>query len=77
MEEEKTNNTKVNALKRAARWNQRAKSFTKLVSNIPNDMMASEDPSTPLLLHYSSPYKPTPSKTLIRILVERWVSCLI
>ena len=49
-EEEKINNTKVNALKRAALMNQRAKSFAKLVANLPNDMMASEDPSTPLLL---------------------------
>ena len=47
-EEEKTKNTKVNALKRAARINQRAKSFVKLVANLPNDMV-SEDPSTPLL----------------------------
>ena len=30
--------------------NQGAKSFAKLVANLPNDMMASEDPSTPLLL---------------------------
>ena len=49
-EEEKINNTKVNALKRAARMNQHAKSFTKLVANLPNYMMASEEPSTPLLL---------------------------
>ena len=48
-EEDKIKNTKVNALKRAARINQRATSFAKLVSNLPNDMMASEDPSTPLL----------------------------
>ena len=49
-EEEKINNTKVNDLKRAVRMNQRAKSFTKLVANLPNAMIYSEDPSTPLLL---------------------------
>ena len=48
-EEEKVKNTKVNALKRAARINQRATSFAKLVANLPNDMMASEDNSTTLL----------------------------
>ena len=48
-EEEKIKNTKVNALKRAARMNLRAMLFAKLVANIPNDIMASEDPSTPLL----------------------------
>ena len=48
-EEQKIKNTRVNALKRAARMNLRATSFTKLVANLPNDMMASEDPSTPLL----------------------------
>ena len=48
-EEENIKNTKVNSLKRAARMNQRATSFAKLVANLPNDMMASEDPSTPLL----------------------------
>ena len=48
-EEENIKNTKVNALKRAARINQRATSLTKLVANLPNDMMASEDNSTPLL----------------------------
>ena len=48
-EEEKIKTTKVNALKRAARMNLRATSFTKLVANLPNDTMASEDPSTPLL----------------------------
>ena len=30
--------------------NRCAKLFTKLVANLPDDMMASEDPSTPLLL---------------------------
>ena len=30
--------------------NQRGKSLAKLVANLPNGMMASEDPSTPLLL---------------------------
>ena len=48
-EEEKIKKTKVNALKRAARMNLRATLFAKLVANLPNDMMASEDPSTPLL----------------------------
>ena len=49
-EEEIIKNTKVNALKRASRINQRAKSFEKLVANFSNDTMASEDPSTTLLL---------------------------
>ena len=48
-EEEKIKNTKANALKRAARMNQRTTSFTKLVAKLQNDMMASEYPSTPLL----------------------------
>ena len=48
-EEEKIKNTKVNALKRAARINQRTASFAKLVAYLPNDMMASEENSTPLL----------------------------
>ena len=48
-EEEKIKNTKLNALKRAAHMNQRATSFAKLDANLTNDMMASEDPSTPLL----------------------------
>ena len=30
--------------------NQRASLFDKLVANLPNDMMASKDPSTPLIL---------------------------
>ena len=42
-EEEKIKNKKVNALKRAARTNQCATLFAKLVANLPNDMMASED----------------------------------
>ena len=42
-EEEKIKKTKVNALKRAARMNLRATLFAKLVANLPNDMMASED----------------------------------
>ena len=46
-EEEKIKNTKVNALKRAACINQRATSFVKLFSNLSNDMMASEEKSTP------------------------------
>ena len=48
-EEEKIKNSKVNALKRAARINLRATSFAKLLANLPNDIMVSEDPSTPLL----------------------------
>ena len=48
-EEEKINNTKVNALKRASRINQRATLFAKLVANLPNEIMVSEDSSTPLL----------------------------
>ena len=48
-EEEKIKNSKVNALKRAARINLRATPFAKLLANLPNDIMASEDPSTPLL----------------------------
>ena len=48
-EEEKIKNTKVNALKRASRINKRATSFAKLVANHPNDMMASDENSTPLL----------------------------
>ena len=42
-EGEKIKNTKLNDLKRAARINQRAKSFTKLVANLPNETMASEN----------------------------------
>ena len=34
-EEEKTKNTKVNALKRSTCVNQRANSFTRLVANLP------------------------------------------
>ena len=49
-EEENIKNTKVNALKRSARINQRAKFFVKLVANPPNDMIDSEEPSIPLLL---------------------------
>ena len=48
-EEEKIKNSKVNALKRAARMNLRATSFAKLFAHLPSDIMASEDPSTPLL----------------------------
>ena len=48
-EEVKIKNSKVNGLKRAARINLRATSFEKLLANLPNDIMASEDPSTPLL----------------------------
>ena len=48
-EEENIKNSKVNDMKKAARINQRATSFAKLVANLPNDMMDSEDKSTPLL----------------------------
>ena len=48
-EEEKIKNTNANALKRSTCMNLRATSLTKLVANLPNEMMASEDPSTPLL----------------------------
>ena len=48
-EEEKIKNSKVNALKRADRINLRATSFAKLLANLPNYMMASKVPSTPLL----------------------------
>ena len=51
-EEEKIKNTKLNALKRVSRINQRAKSFMKLFSNLPNYMMTYEDPYTPLLLQF-------------------------
>ena len=56
-EEEKIKNSKVNALKRDARMNLRAMLFVKLIANLPNDIMASEDPSTPLfqvLLSFST-----------------------
>ena len=52
-EEDKIKMIKVNALKRAAHMNQSGKSPAKLVKatvSLPNDMMASEEPSTPLLL---------------------------
>ena len=61
-EEENIKNTKVNALKRSARMNQRAKSSVKLVTNLPNDMMASENPSNPLLLQFLLP----PSTNIIK-----------
>ena len=48
-EEENIKNSKVNALKRAARINLRATSFAKLLAKLPNYIMASEDPYTPLL----------------------------
>ena len=47
--EEKIKNTKVNALKKAARINQRDRSSTKRFANLPNDMMASEENSTSIL----------------------------
>ena len=48
--EDKIKNIKVNSLKREAHINQRATLFVKLFFNLPKYMMASEDPSTPLLL---------------------------
>ena len=48
-DEEKIKNTKANALKRTARMNQLSTSFAKPVSNLLNDMMDSEENSTPLL----------------------------
>ena len=75
-EEQKIKNKKVNALKRAARTNLRATSFAKLVANLQNDMMASEDPPPPYPKS-SSPSQPASSRTPIIILAERWVSCLI
>ena len=45
--EKNIKNTKVNDLKRDARINQCATSFTKLVANLLNDMMDSEENSTP------------------------------
>ena len=47
--EQKIKNTKVNDLKKSACMNQRAESFKKLVANLPNDIMDSDDTSTPLL----------------------------
>ena len=49
-EEENIKNTRANSLKRSTRMNQRSKLFAKLFANLPNDIMASDDPSTPLLL---------------------------
>ena len=51
-EENKIKIIKVNALKRAARMNQRGKLFAELceaTAKLPNDIMASKDPSTLLL----------------------------
>ena len=48
-EEENIKKTRVNALKRAAPMNQCVTSSARLVANLPNYMMASEYPSTPLL----------------------------
>ena len=48
-EEEKIKKSKVNSLKRSARMNLHATSFAKLIDNLPNYIMASEDPSTSLL----------------------------
>ena len=48
-EEQKIKNTKVNALKSSARMNLHATLFAKLVANLLNYMVASGDPSTPLL----------------------------
>ena len=49
-EEENIKNMKLIALKRSDRMNQRIKSSVKLVANLPNDIMAYEEPSNPLLL---------------------------
>ena len=49
-EEEKTKYTRVNAMKRVSRMNRRAKSFANFFAKLPNEMMDSEDPSTPLLI---------------------------
>ena len=76
-EEEKINNTKVNDLKRATSINQRNKYFMKLVANLTNNMMDSEDPSNPSPSKSSSPSQLTSSRTPISILAERWVSFLI
>ena len=76
-EEEKTKNTKVSALKRAAHMNQRDKSFAKLVDNLPNKMVDSGYPSTSSSSKSSSPSQPTSSRTPISILAEIWVSFLI
>ena len=76
-DEDKIKNTKVNALKRAARMNQRAKYFLKLVANLPNEMVNSGYPSTPSSSKSSYPSQPTSSRTPISILAEIWVSCLI
>ena len=48
-EEEKIKNSKVNALKRAARINLHATSFANLLANLPNDIVDSEDTFTTLL----------------------------
>ena len=51
-EENKIKIIKVNALKRDAHMNQCGKLFAKLceaTAKLPNKIMASEDPSTPLL----------------------------
>ena len=71
-EEEKIKNKKVNALKRASHMNQCATSFTKLVANLLNDMMASEDNSTPSSKS-SSPSQLKSSSTPISILAVKWV----
>ena len=76
-EEEKIKNIKLNGLKRNAHMKQRAKSFTKLVANLPSDIMPSEDPSTPSSSKSSSPSQSTSSRKPIRILEERWLSFLI
>ena len=42
----------MNALKRAARMILRTTSFAKLVTNLPNDIMASEYPSSPIFVQF-------------------------
>ena len=51
-EEEKIKSIKLNDLKRAASTNHCTKLFSKLFANLPNYMIAFEDPSTPLLLQF-------------------------
>ena len=51
-EKDKIKNININALKRATRMNQYENSFAKrceITVNLPNDIIDSENPSTPLL----------------------------
>ena len=76
-EEEKIKNTKVNALKRPARMNQRAKSFANLppTYQMTRWLLRTPPTSSPSNSYYLS--QPTSSRTSIIILAERWVTCLI